>query len=235
MIDECNSRATALAERWTLLLERREFHRARTAAQRVVAHCRSVLRRDYIDGRPEGLSETLIFGILFHGFLNHLELETLASRQSWLQHTKDVEDGWCILCDAQDRLTYVAPAVNLDAVPLVLERLDELERSISSNYGSGLFMSPEALWKGMNCSICEIDYRICEHHAGGIYNGVRCTVSPREIVGVRAVSLVDTPQDRRCRIWPWHYSREENGYVKFAKVPIMTAFRVDEFLDSDDL
>lgn len=71
-------------------------------------------------------------------------------------------------------------------------------------------LSPEMIVRKWKCSICHDDFEKCPHEIGQVYDGVVCQAIAREIK-FTGVSIVDHPQNHRCRITDLLIIRERNG------------------------
>lgn len=83
---------------------------------------------------------------------------------------------------------------------------------IVSKIISGKFrgLSPGIIIRKWECSVCHGDFEKCVHEIGQVYNGVKCEAIAKDIEFTE-VSIVDHPQDARCRITDLLLIKEENN------------------------
>lgn len=62
------------------------------------------------------------------------------------------------------------------------------------------FSSAGFIVKNSRCSICKSPYANCDHTKGKVYMGKMCTEIIQKIDRFEEVSIVDHPDDKRCRI-----------------------------------
>lgn len=175
---------------------------------------------------PVERNAALLYGILVRGLQNSGDLAEIMGEKDVSKDTDKIERAWTLLCDAQDRLGYASRFIDLDPLTWIVKYINSVDYQFSSNFGPGMFMSPEILVHKERCSVCAKDLRCCEHIVGALYGGVRCTGIVEGGIELRTVAVVTNPKDRRCRIWPWRFTADNR-----CEVPIATTFRVDDFVD----
>ena len=220
--------AAATLNNWLSYIRSGQTAEARDAGQSLIDKCKGMIKRSR-DTSPPGLVKAYLFAVLFRGLQDFTDLVLTTTSPDWIRKPETVEKAWDHLWDAKDRLAYVANACSHKTLTWVIAELASLEKEFLRVFGPGLYWSPEIIAKTEICTACSQDFRSCNHIAGRIYNGIRCAKIPRDIEA-KAVSVVQHPVDPRCRIWPWQL-KEEKGHYEIVGTCILTAFRIDDFLD----
>ncbi len=202
--------------------------RARSEAQFIIDMCKGVLKSVKRDLDPENRNKALIFGILFRGLQDFIDLSETTDLPNWIKQPNLVEKTWTYMWDCKERIEYVSNFCHHKTLDWVINEVESLEKVFLASFGPGLYSSTEILAKREICNVCKKDFRSCEHMAGGIYDGVRCAIVPQGIQ-LRSVSIVPAPEDPRCRIWPWQL--EENRIIGTC---LITTFCLDDFMDEPE-
>lgn len=190
--------------------------------QKALEICKDTLASSNDSGKT---NTALLSGILIRGLQDATQLFRLVSTEGWGEDTSKIEDAWRNLCDAQDRISYVSTFTNLTNLTWLIGHLNAVDAEFMRAFGPGIYNSPEILIKKELCSVCGQNIKGCNHIPGHLYDGVHCTGIPKDIE-LKSVSIVMYPEDRRCRIWPWCFTGENQ-----VEAPILTIFRLDDFLD----
>jgi len=210
---------------WYSNLQKRNYKSAIQIAKDVVIHCKHILVEDEQRHSEASRNMALVLGILFRGLENFANLFEIVNVEQWWNKQKTVERAWTLLQDSKDRIEYAGIHLHSKMIDLVLAQIQKIDELFFSHFGPGLYVSPEIMVRKELCSICKSDFRGCSHIAGRIYNGVRCVTISQDI-RLKSVSIVEAPEDPRCRIWPW--MMKGNNFVG---VRILGSFRLDNFLD----
>lgn len=213
---------------WLSLLRAGQTAHARSTLQPLIDECKALIKSS-ADTSERVRNKAFILGVLFRGFQDFTELVQSTLPPGWIDEPQTVENAWDKLWAAKDRLAYVRSACDHKTIEWVLSQLESVEKLFVERFGPGLYSSPEIIAKIELCTVCDQDFRSCSHIAGRIYGGKRCAKIPRQIEA-RGISIVQHPVDPRCRLWPWQL-KEENGQYEIVGTCILTAFRIDDFLD----
>jgi hypothetical protein len=213
-----------ILKKWYSLAENGELMRAKGQAQIGLNICKSVIKCAKLDVDTECRNKALVIGILFHGLKDFIELAETTCLPGWETKNELIEKAWEQMWDCRDRIEYASNFCHAKILDWVFSKIKSLEEYYLNRFGHGFYFSPEIFIKRELCSICNNDFRSCEHITNGIYNGVRCVVIPQDFEP-RSVSIVTVPEDPRCRIWPWKI--KEN---RIAQSCIMSFFRIDDFV-----
>lgn len=175
--------------------------------------------------------DMLVVLVFIKGLLDYTQLcQMTKCDKDWYEKNKKVESVWMKICDCRERLAFSYQLCQGEAVNLVFQSLDKLEEFYIERFGTGSYVSPEIEGDGSLCSICQQDFRACSHIPGRLYNGVYCTTNLIDPY-ISHIALVDVPEDRRCRIWPWNLEKNQDGTVK-ADLMILQSFSVDGFISN---
>lgn len=210
---------------WYSFVDSGKKKQARDQAQLVINMCKNVLKNVRRGVDPENRNKALCFGILFRGLQDFIDLTEITDAPHWITEHALIEKAWTKMWDCKERVEYASYFCHERTIEWVLSRIEFSEKVFFTAFGPGLYSSSEIIAKQEICNVCKKDFRSCDHIAGGIYDGIRCVAKPKDIQ-LRRVSIVQAPEDPRCRIWPWQL-REDNTM----ETCIMTAFRVDDFID----
>ena len=210
------------AESWQERSKAKKWDCADKLLQRALEICKDTLASSNDSGKR---NTALLSGILIRGLQDATQLFRLVSTEGWGEDTSNIEDAWRNLCDAQDRISYVSTFTHLTNLTWLIGHLNAVDAEFMRAFGPGIYNSPEILIKKGLCSVCGQNIKGCNHIPGHLYDGVHCTGIPKDIE-LKSVSIVMYPEDRRCRIWPWCFTGENQ-----VEAPILTIFRLDDFLD----
>jgi len=172
-------------------------------------------------------SYTFIYVLLMlsKGLGDVIELVGHTRDKTWPQHEKITEVIWFKLWDAKERLNlFNTHSLEHGLVDGILEQLDKLEIVFYDLFGRGIYASPEILIKKAECSVCNQNIKACMHIPGNIYDGVPCKEKVVDFEFLN-VSLVHSPEDMRCRLWPWNMTPDMT-----VKVRIMNFEPLDNFI-----
>ena len=208
------------AESWQESMKTKDWDRTEELLQNALERCKDILSSG---DNGEEKNIVLLRGILIRGIQDTTQLFRRTSTEGWCRDTTKIEDTWESLCNAQDRLSYVSMFTNLNKLAGLIGFLYAIDAEFLRVFGPGKYVSPEILVRKQLCSVCGQDFKGCEHIPGYLYDGVRC-VGFLEDPTLKAVSIVDDPKDRRCRIWPWRFTSENSSWIR-----ILTAFSIDDF------
>lgn len=169
-------------------------------------------------------------GVFIRGVIDYIFLAERVSVPGWNQDRGLVATVWKRLWDCNDRIKACNFNRQLHLTQLILNLLSMLKKFYRENYGPGIYVSPETKVKYRECSICGRNIKECAHIPGRVYSGLPCRQICRDLEGL-SVSLVDNPEDPRCRIWPWNCN-EETRII--SKIPVLIPFLIDDFLFEED-
>lgn len=198
-------------------------------AQQAIDVCKKIIADvDCSDSKLK--DKSVIAGIFFKGIKDLTELHELTTSGNWITQPKIVEKAWILLCNCKERINCASKYITSNDLTNLEERIKYYEACFSEKYGSGIYTSPEILVKTIKCNVCNEDFRMCEHIAGTVYNGVLCTGIIEEYIP-KGVSIVEKAKDPRCRLWPWNVEElsENNSSCKIRNVVILSLFRLDDF------
>ena len=99
-----------------------------------------------------------------------------------------------------------------DSTGSIIITTKSTDRNVVNKIVSGELrgLSPEIIIRKWECSICHRDLEKCVHEVGKFYNNKKCVAIARDIE-FTGVSIVDNPEDSRCRITDLLLIKEENG------------------------
>lgn len=181
-----------------------------------------------IEGREYSIM--LVVLIFVRGLFDCAHLCWLVdNRLDWDKNHELLESVWIRMCDVRDRLTFSYPYCRCRAIEWALCSLARLEEYYFTRFGAGSYVSPGIESDGCLCSICSKDIRACDHVPGRLYNGTFCSAEPIDPSPTH-VALVDSPADRRCRIWPWNIENTQDNSGLNLSVMVMCSFSIDGFL-----
>lgn len=115
-------------------------------------------------------------------------------------------DAWDHLIDAQEFLKSAQAAhefTRTGDIDRLRSKYDWIEKFV---FPPQMYLSPGLVVDKYLCSICGGDYQNCEHLAGLPYWGQICS-RIIEDAKTREVSVVDQPEDKKCRIT--HFSTDD--------------------------
>lgn len=189
--------------------------------------------RNYLLKRPVGWTDKDFNGmfmaaVFFRSLYDFCLIQEIISQPNWEKDLKKIETLWWHYCNCRQRADFWHGHFGGGWLRNFLESLSKIENFFLDNFGSGAYMSPTFVSEKLLCSICESDLRGCEHIAGHIYSGRLCFGRPHGI-RMESASLVKSPHDPRCRVWPWSI---EDG--KSERQLLASFFRIDDFMEKDD-
>ncbi len=205
---------------WRAAFAKRQYDKCNRICTNLINHLKPLYRENKL-----GSDSTFvyIFLILIKGLQDVSELVPMTKVQGW--NEKHTENVWCKMWDARERLQYFRDHC-LDSTMLddIFKKLEELESYFYDHFGKGLYSSPDIIIKSATCSICNQDIKGCNHIVGTVYNGVPCKEVAQEISFI-GVSIVSSPRDMRCRLWPWNLKEDRTISAR-----IMNLSSIDDFL-----
>lgn len=202
----------------------RDFARCTTICEAYL----SELKDRYLANEFKGEEATwvYVFLILIKGLNDMSDLAEATMDPGWIENDKKVEAIWCKLWITRDRFDFFqAHCLEPNILKRFTSRLDGLESFFYDEFGAGLYFSPEIRIKKSKCSVCDKNIKACEHLIGNVYEGKHC----QEVVvdaEFQTISIVKSPHDMRCRIWPWNVERDEMT----VKGMFMCLETIDDFL-----
>jgi hypothetical protein len=139
----------------------------------------------------------------------------------------EVEALWNRIVDCLERLMYVQQRLDGAEVEQLIQRVHSLRDEFDARFGTGLYANPEIIVRRELCSICNDDFRQCDHIAGRVYDGVLCRRLAEDAT-IRNVTFVKQPVCLRCRVWPgtWDEATKQYAFVK-----VLNSFRLDDLND----
>jgi hypothetical protein len=170
-------------------------------------------------------SKALVRGILAAACRDLADCEEL-SRNAQLGG-REVEKFWNQLVGCLERLEYVQIRLDGAEVEQLIQRVIALKDLFDQRFGTGMYANPEIVIRRELCSICNDDFRKCDHMAGRVYDGVMCRRLGESAV-VRSVVFVKQSTDLRCRVWPGRWDEKTKQY---AIVEMLNSFRVEDLSD----
>lgn len=119
-------------------------------------------------------------------------------------------ESWDTLQDVLDLLRLIKKFSRFDATSL-FKFLERQAQSLELLYPYSLFCSIEAVVGRADCSICgkNIESMECIHIAGELYRGKLAYGIVKEFKKLLSVSLVENPEDKRCKITSRNFSGVE--------------------------
>lgn len=170
-----------------------------------------------------------VAAIFIRGLYDYTLIRMVLQDSHWHRNTDLLDCVWTKYWDCRDRFAFSRSIAAGDFVDHLATLLDSLAAFYQENLGEGLYMSPDILIRREECSICGSDFRSCQHIAGRLYNGLLCRAIAREFEP-QSASIVDHPEDPRCRLWPWNCDPNKSTI----KGAVMTFFQIDDFLFNKD-
>lgn len=119
-------------------------------------------------------------------------------------------EAWDHLVDAQDFLQSAQAAHEIMRKPSIQNMQGKYEWIEKFVFPPQAYMSPGLIVTKFTCSICGNDFSECEHRDGLPYWGQICS-RIIEDTNVREVSVVDEPEDKKCRIIQFS---TDDGYIR---------------------
>ncbi|NPE30699.1 hypothetical protein HNV12_22640 [Methanococcoides sp. SA1] len=172
--------------------------------------------------------KALIWGILFRGLENFINLKKKSNSSIWFKNNSLVENLWVELCDCKDRVNYVSNYLSGSSLAWIHSEITNFEEKFESYFGKGRYASSAIRAKKIECNICGNDMRSCNHLSSAIYDGKMCKGIVTDITNVHHVALVENPADPRCRLWPWNAQKNEDSSLTISGT-VLTSFRLDDF------
>jgi hypothetical protein len=206
-------------------LESGDAPKARQAAASAVELCEHSLNGggSLLTGKEK--SKTLIRGILAAACRDIADCGDLLQQPN-LQGG-EVEKLWNRIVDCLERLEYVQLRLDGAEVGQLIDRAHFLREQFDARFGTGLYANPEIVVRRELCSICNDDFRKCNHVAGRVYDGVLCR-RLAEDAAVKSVTFVKQPVCLRCRVWPGTWDEKTKQY---SFVEVLNSFRMDDLSD----
>jgi len=206
-------------------LDEGDAQRARKVAATAVELCADGLNGGGAELTGKEKSKALVRGILAAA------CRDLADCQDSIRKVQieaaEIERLWTHLVACMERLEYVQIRLNGAEVEQIFSRVAAIRDQFDKRFGTGLYANPEMVVHRALCSICNEDFRRCEHVARRVYDGALCRRLPQD-ARVRAVSFAKQPVDLRCRVWPGTWDEKTKQY---SFVSMLNSFRVDDLTD----
>lgn len=203
----------------------KDYSACRKIAEQVISELKTVYREKSFGEISDFYNMIYVCLIYFKGLTDILTLVDYTADQHWPEDHEKTEAIWYGLWDAIERLEYVDSHYSDKSLcSALLEQLRRLESNFYDNFGRGLYASPEILIKKATCTICGENIKACSHITGVIYNGVPCRENAEDFT-LHGVSLVNSPHDMRCRVWPWKMQKDGHFDVR-----IMNLNQLDNFI-----
>jgi hypothetical protein len=177
------------------------------------------------------LEQAFCAAVLLRAMYDYAHLVEETSDPAWISNHEKASAIWYRLCDCRERFAFTEGFCQGPIIDQVSSFLVEMEQTFLANFGPGSFFSPELVLDEINCSICNRDFRGCEHLSGKIYGGKLCKGVAQKFrlrKSGNVGSIVSTPRDPRCRIWPWQ--AHENQW----EILYLSTFKIDDFMEQDD-
>jgi hypothetical protein len=154
----------------------------------------------------------LAYCLLTLGGIIQLELKMLVC----LKEDK-MSQAWDILITSQYSLGTVIRNYPFEHEHLdnYLNRLVHYEKTL---FPEMMFHSYGGIVKESHCSICELDYGVCDHFKGNLYNGELCCRNITQ-VEMDEISVVENPADKRCRTLSIETNGEKIDALTLRKIP----------------
>ena len=222
--DSLEKRASLTLEHVHNLVRNGEEKEAKGQIQDIIDNCKHILKNDR-QGVNSEKNKVLIIGIMFRGLQNFIDLSETINSPNWITQPILVEKAWIQMWDCKERLEYISNFCFENTLDWVFSTIESLNKTFLDKFGPGIYFSAEFLVEQSACSICKKDFRSCEHISGRIYDGILCSIIIQRFQG-KGVSIVENPEDPRCRIWPW---KVEGNNINW--ICIMTDFKLDDFID----
>lgn len=192
---------------WRSLHDERKYNECEDLCTSFVDNLKHSYKQKQLKNKEE-YTYAYIFLILAKGLQNIAELVPLTKEAYWPEDNKKTEIIWCKLWEAKERLSYFKNHwLGDDILSEIIEPLDRLESYFYDTFGVGLYFSTDIIIKKALCSICGQNIKGCEHLAGNIYGGIPCKEIVKDML-FESVSIVRSPYDMRCRIWPWNMKED---------------------------
>jgi hypothetical protein len=198
---------------------------ARAAAVSAVDLCSHSLNGggSLLSGKEK--SKTLVRGILAAACRDIADCDELMTRPQL--EAREIESLWDRLVGCMERLEFVRLRLEGADVEQLLHRTRAIKDQFDGRFGGGLYANAEIVIRRQRCSVCNDDFRKCDHQAGKVYDGVMCRRMADDAT-VRTVSFVKQPVDLRCRLWPGKWDEKTRQYALLA---MLDSFSVDDLSD----
>jgi hypothetical protein len=206
-------------------LEQGRFEEARHTAASATAQCKAGLNGAGQGATAKERSKTLIRGILCAACRDIADSALLMSRTRL--DGKEPETIWNQLINSLERLRYVDGRMEGPLVEKLIAQANQMKDRFDERFGQGLYAKSEVFIARELCSICNDDFRRCEHLAGRLYDGVMCK-RVAENPEIRSLSFVRQLSDFRGRLWPWNWDEQQKRYSTEA---ILASCQLDDLSD----
>jgi len=223
------SHASALAEAWLILMQKKQYHEANRLCIDFLENYSSAFKGRALEIDEDGYNKLLILLVFFKGLHDEVQLCQITNDRNWYEDKTTVERVWIKLCDCRERIQFSSQYYQGEVINRVLSDLEDLEEFFRDVFGNGCYFSPGIIADASLCNICNQDCRGCSHIAGRLYSGKICSyqlVNPQ----LDHVGLVKIPKDLRCRVWSWQIKNNEDGSIRIDAACVLTSFSVDDFL-----
>src|ERR1700722_16619706 len=157
-------------------LEGGDARHARQAAVTAVDACRHGLNGGGAALSGKEKSKALVRGIFAAACRDLSDCDDLIRQENLAD--RQMETLWNQLLGCLERLEYVRG--KLDGIPVdqLIERATKLREQFDARFGAGMYANLEFVIRRELCSICNDDFRRCNHRAGRVYDGLLCRRIP---------------------------------------------------------
>ncbi|NCS94529.1 MAG: hypothetical protein GW761_12090 [Leptospira sp.] len=221
-----NSCLYSSLDKWKTYIELKQNDRAKKLLKSVIYRInKKIIKNKQIEetARNNALHECIIL----RGIIDFTDIDSIMRSTSVITDHDTLENLWILLWDCRERILVKNYIPESQILVNILKELDLIEAKFDENYGKGIYTSMVTKIKSEICSICKENIKLCDHKAGSFYNGIRCIgiVEDFELI---TSDIVENPEDKRCRIWPWRV-KEVDGKKIIEQVIIHRIFKVDDF------
>ncbi len=230
-IEHLKSYVLNLADKWLDLMIQKQYQEAESLCLNFIQKYGSLFLKRAIDIDENSYNYLLVFLVFFKGLHEYIKLCELTKERNWYENNSSVENVWIELCDCRERLEFASQYCQGEILDRIIHDLDGLENFFYNRFGRGIYFSPGLVFDKSLCNICYQDCRACSHVPGRLYEGKICYYKPVN-PQIDHVALVETPKDRRCRIWAWQIkdNNDKAQGINIEEACILTSFSVDDFL-----
>jgi hypothetical protein len=174
---------------------------------------------------PEERNYQYVGSVFIRGLYDYIQICMVLQDSNWYRNADLLDYVWRKYWDCKTRFDFSQNIAGGDFSDHLSSLLTKLASFYQAHFGNGMYLSPDLLIRRLECSICAQDFRACGHISGRLYNGIMCRTLARGIELKRA-SILEHPEDPRCRIWPWNYDPNTGKF----KGTMLTMFQIDDFL-----
>ena len=143
-------------EKWFQNFTQSQYPVCNEICNNLISLCREILQTKVWDTEEDN-NVAYITGVLFKGLTEFIQLAELTRDTQWPFDNKRTETIWGLMWNAIDRFEYCKRYFQSEDFSWIQNKLQELHENFKSNFGHGLYLSPEILIKKESCSICKQD------------------------------------------------------------------------------